>query len=145
MMSQDFDWEKVQDKMEKVLGDEFFSEMTKLVPKRGPEVDVYETEQEVVVVASIPGLPFESDYINIYIEGYKLFIEGNIPCLYPAEHKKIKSERFFGPFKREVSLPFNVSIEGIDAKYKKGLLNIHVPKKKGDKNTKIPVQYGELE
>jgi HSP20 family protein len=57
------------------------------------------------------------------------------------EEKMQRQERFVGRFQRSISLPSNVSSEGIKATYKNGVLEIRMPKIKPDTKKKIDVDF----
>jgi HSP20 family protein len=92
-----------------------------------PAVDINETEKEVVVTAELPGVSDKD--IELTLVGDILTIRGNKK----TEHEeKIGDsyyvERRFGSFTRSLRLPFDVSDEKVDAKFKNGVLTIHLPK-----------------
>lgn len=104
-------------------------------------VDVYETENEVVATCDIPGLEKKED-VNIDIENNILSISGTINKINEVKEEQMhRQERFYGRFHRSISLPSNVSSEGIQAKYKNGVLEIHMPKVQGDTKRRIDVQF----
>jgi len=88
-------------------------------------VAVYETDDEFVVTASVPGLKPED--VEITFEDGSLTIRGEIKP--PLENVNyVICERAYGPFSR--TLNFNVPIEAdkIEATVQNGLLTITVPK-----------------
>lgn len=88
-------------------------------------VDVYETDDEFVVTASVPGLKPED--VEITFEDGSLTIRGEIKP--PLENVNyVICERAYGPFSR--TLNFNVPIEAdkIEATVQNGLLTVTVPK-----------------
>lgn len=92
-----------------------------------PAVDIDETEKEVVVTAELPGVSDKD--VEVTLAGDILTIRGDKK----AEHEEKNGdsyyvERRFGSFSRSLRLPFDVSDEKVDAKFKDGVLTIHVPK-----------------
>lgn len=142
MGNREFDFRGMQDKLQKVLGEDFMTEMNKFIPKKGPSIDMFETEENVYVVAELPGISPNDQNINLRLEGYKLFIEGVIPFSYPVK-ELIQSERFFGKFKREIVLPYSIMNEGVHATYKKGLLVITIPKREEGEKDQIYIDFDD--
>lgn len=92
-----------------------------------PAVDIDETEKEVVVTAELPGVSDKD--VEVTLAGDILTIRGDKK----AEHEEKNGdsyyvERRFGSFSRSLRLPFDASDEKVDAKFKDGVLTIHVPK-----------------
>jgi HSP20 family protein len=88
---------------------------------------MYETPDEVVVRAEMPGL--DKDSIDVKVRGNYLIIKG----VKKQENKEEKenvffSESFYGEFQRVIPLPVEVKEEGIEAIYDKGILEIRLPK-----------------
>ncbi|WP_051318181.1 Hsp20/alpha crystallin family protein [Cohnella thermotolerans] len=125
-----------------VLGEEFWQELGELLPNAGPRVDMYETPSAVVVLAELPGLQ-SPEQVRVRLYGQTLELEGDLPCPYPVTGNRIAlSERFFGHFRRSLSLPKPVSPDAIAARYAKGLLIVNLPIDGSDKQTSIPVEFG---
>jgi HSP20 family protein len=92
-----------------------------------PAVDIDETEKEMVITAELPGVSDKD--VEVSLVGDMLIIKGEKK----AEHEQKDGdsyymERRFGSFSRSVRLPFEVSDEKVDAKFKDGVLTIHLPK-----------------
>ena len=92
-----------------------------------PRIEMYETPDEVVVRAEMPGL--DKDSIDVKVRGNYLIIKG----VKKQENKEEKenvffSESFYGEFQRVIPLPVEVKEEGIEAIYDKGILEIRLPK-----------------
>jgi len=88
-----------------------------------PAIDVYETDDSVVVIVEIAGL--EEDDIEVMVKGNNLVIKGirgDRSALRRRRYHQIEIRR--GPFEREVSLPATVEPEQISAYYENGLLEI---------------------
>ncbi|CAM3823894.1 Hsp20/alpha crystallin family protein [Cohnella lubricantis] len=125
-----------------VLGEDFWQEIGELLPNSGPRIDIYYTQQSVVVLAELPGLQ-RTDQVKIQLRGQTIELEGEIPCLYPVTRNRISlSERFFGPFRRTLQLPKPVRTEPIKAKYAEGLLIVTFPIDEADRQTEIPIEFG---
>lgn len=105
------------------------------------DIDLYETENEVVAACDIPGLEKKED-VNIDIENNVLTISGSLNRTHEVKEENMhRKERFFGRFHRSVSLPSAVSSEGVTATYRNGVLEIRMPKLKGDTKKRIDIQF----
>jgi HSP20 family protein len=92
-----------------------------------PRVEMYETPDEVVVKAEMPGL--DKDSIDVKVRGNYLIIKGVKKQEKKDERENVFfSESFYGEFQRIVPLPVEVKEEGIEAIYDKGILEIRLPK-----------------
>jgi HSP20 family protein len=104
-----------------------------------PAVDLIDKKDEVVLRADLPGL--EQKDIQVNIEDGTLSIRGE-----RKEEREAKdedyyvSERWAGAFSRTVALPPGVDPEKIQAKFKSGVLEIHLPKTKEAKGRTIEVK-----
>jgi len=123
------DFERIRERMEQawrqVLGPPGSPRFG--TPLIEPSVDVYETEEEVVVVVEIPGISEEE--VEIMVDGRRLVLSGERKPG-AAEQKRLYSqmEICHGPFRRELLLPAEVNAEEARAGYSQGLLQIVLPK-----------------
>jgi HSP20 family protein len=89
-----------------------------------PAVDVFETENELVVKADLPDLQ-EKD-IDIRVENNTLTIRGERKFEQQVhEDKYLRIERAYGTFTRSFSLPNTLNAEAIHAEYRNGVLTEH--------------------
>ncbi|SHK24207.1 Hsp20/alpha crystallin family protein [Desulforamulus aeronauticus] len=106
-----------------------------------PNIDVYETENEVVATCDIPGLEKKED-VTIDIDNNLLLISGAVNKVNEMKEEHLhRQERFFGRFQRSISLPTRVSSEGVKATYKNGVLEIRMPKFPSDTKKRIDVDF----
>lgn len=110
-----------------------------------PAVDIYETENELVLTAELPGID-EKD-VEIKIEDNTLSIKGERKFEKETKEENYhRIERAYGSFFRSFSLPHYVDQEKISAEFENGLLRIHMPKKAEVKPRKVKIlkpQSGE--
>jgi HSP20 family protein len=106
-----------------------------------PEVDVTETDKEFRVTAEVPGMD-EQDLEVSYFGG-GLMIKGEKR----EEHEEQKgdfyrSERQFGAFERTIPLPSDIDPDKAKASFKKGVLEITLPKTEEARSHRktIPIQ-----
>ena len=100
-------------------------------------VDVYTTEEAIVVLASLPGLT--ADDVEIGLEGDTLTIRGEIKP--PSEdHDYVIKERGYGVVARTLTLNVPVSPEKAEATFENGVLTLTLPKAEAIKPKKIEVK-----
>jgi HSP20 family protein len=103
------------------------------------EVDIDERDDEFVVRAETPG--FGPDEINVETSGRLLTIKAE-----KQEKKKGKKgngaveQETYRSFFRSITLPDGVQRDKIEAKYRNGLLEVHIPKSDEAKPKRIAVQ-----
>src|SRR5487761_1655633 len=84
-----------------------------------PAVDIYETENELVVKADLPEVQ-EKD-IDVRVENNTLTIRGERKFESQVDQENyLRVERAYGTFTRSFSLPNTVNTEGIRAEYQNG-------------------------
>jgi len=92
-----------------------------------PLVDMYQTEDEVVVKATVPGV--KPDDLHITVTGDVLTIRGEV-----KEEKDEKNatyhlrERRSGAFSRSIPLPTSVEADKAKAVFENGVLTLTLPK-----------------
>ncbi len=106
-----------------------------------PRVDVYQTENDVVVKAEIPGVSKED--LDLYIDENSINFSGQTKR--ESEFKDenaYRAERYYGSLSRTIPLPVEVRAEQAKAEYKDGILSITVPKAEPlkTKRRKIDIQ-----
>ena len=93
-----------------------------------PRLDVAETKNKYEIKAELPGID-EKD-INLSYDDGLLTISGEKKSESEEKEKGYYlKECSYGSFSRSVRLPDNISEDKIEAKFKKGVLTIDVPKK----------------
>jgi HSP20 family protein len=103
-----------------------------------PSVDIYETEQELVLRADLPGLT-EKD-IDLRIENNMLTIRGERQFEKNVkEENYLRVERAFGSFSRSFTLPNTVNPDAIKAEYKDGVLTVTLPKREESKPRQVKI------
>jgi HSP20 family protein len=108
-----------------------------------PPVDVAETEKNWTVSVQLPGLS-EKD-IAVQILGNQLVVSGERKWEDEKKGKEFhRVESQYGSFQRSIALPENARLDpdSIAASYKKGILEITIPKVEPTPAAKIPVKAG---
>ncbi len=92
-----------------------------------PVVDIEETDKEYLIKAELPDVPKE--YVKVEMLDGVLTIEGERKREKEEKGKKFhKVERSYGKFVRQFALPVEVEAAKIQAEFKDGMLNVHLPK-----------------
>ncbi len=112
---------------------------------REPLVDVFDTEDEVIVTAEVPGL--DKDDIKVYATGNRLEISSEkAPEVAKKEKEEreekgnyIYRERSVGRFYRSITLPATVNPDKSKTSYKHGVLEVRLPKTEVTKRTSIKI------
>jgi HSP20 family protein len=109
------------------------------VEVRVPALDVYETDDEVVLKAETPGL--SKDQIEVTLTDSTLTVSGEKKK--EAEVKEpnyYRSERSFGSFSRTVHLPAEVKSAEAKATFKDGVLEVRLPKTEAARRKAVKVK-----
>lgn len=92
-----------------------------------PAIDMYQTDDEIVVKAALPGV--KADEVQINITGEVLTLKGEIK---QEEDKKEKAwhihEQRYGSFERSIALPTDVVADKAKAEFENGILTVTLPK-----------------
>ncbi len=103
-----------------------------------PRVDIYETEDTVVLLADMPGVNENS--VDITLEKNILTINGYANPQAPENFEPAYAEYHFGNYERTFALSDEVDREQIEATVKNGVLRLIMPKAETAKTRKITVK-----
>ena len=104
-----------------------------------PAVDVQETDQEYLIKADLPDVKKEDVKVEL-LDG-TLTIEGERQQEKEEKGKKFhKIEREYGKFLRRFAMPSEVDASKVQADFKNGVLNVHLPKSATAKPKAIDVK-----
>ena len=101
-------------------------------------VDVYQTEDDIVIRSTIAGAKIED--IDIQVTKDMITIKG----MRKAE-EQVSAEGFFhrelygGAFSRAIILPVDVEPDGAKASYKNGILTVRLPKLEKSRTKKLKI------
>lgn len=102
-------------------------------------VDVYESDNELVVTANVPGVKPED--IDISVQGDTLTIKGETHSEATSrEENYYRRERRFGAFYRQLLLPRPVKSEAAEAEFENGVLRLRIPLAEEARERKIPIK-----
>jgi HSP20 family protein len=132
----------LQEQINRVFGDVVgrAGEESNLTPW-APSVDIYETENELVVKADLPDVNPQD--LDIRVENNILTIRGDRKFETKVnEENYLRIERAYGSFSRSFSLANSVKSEAIKADYQNGVLTLSLPKREEAKPKQIKVNVG---
>lgn len=111
----------------------------KLAADFTPRVDIFQTENDIVVKAELPGIS-EQDPLDIRVTPVSVTIRGEIKQEKTCETEQCcHQECYCGTFLRVIALPAEVFAEKSHAEYANGLLTITLPKKKENNGYSLKV------
>jgi HSP20 family protein len=106
-----------------------------------PPIDIYETEEGLVLVADLPGVKTET--LDLQVQDNKLTLFGRVEDDTPSTAIPIHQEYGVGDFLRSFILPDEVDHDRISAKLSHGVLKVILPKAKRAEPRKISIDEGE--
>jgi HSP20 family protein len=132
----------IRDEMNRVLSEAFGrgqnDESAWFSGAWSPPVDIYETDEALVMKAELPG--FAKDDINIEMKDHTLVIKGERKREDEVKEGSYhRTERVYGAFQRSFMLPTTVDQEKIKASYKDGVLELRFPKVQAAQPKRIAV------
>lgn len=103
-----------------------------------PAVDIFETENELVVKADLPEV--EQKDIDVRVENQTLTISGERSFAHEQTSKGYhRIERGYGKFTRSFAVPQSFDTEKVGAAFRNGVLTVTLPKKEAAKPKQIKV------
>ncbi len=132
----------LQDRMNKLFEESFRRFRSTDLDLAGgfvPAVDIYETDNEIVLKAEIPGVSKED--IKIEVQDGVITLKGEKKVEKEVKEENYhRIERAYGSFQRSFSLPSNVDRDRIKAAYKDGVLEVVLPKKEEAKPREVKIE-----
>ncbi len=117
----------LQDKMERFFENDGIS-LSSIAQVWLPPIDMFETADEVMIRAEIPGV--EEKDVRIELSGNYITLQGQRRLKTGCE-RYLHMERSYGPFQRTFRLPVVVTKEAVHAEYRFGVLTVSIQKQKG--------------
>jgi HSP20 family protein len=144
------EFDRMQRQMDDVVGRFFgFTPLSNLIPPTpgtgysdfGFSVDLYETDEELVLIAPVPGLA--PGDLNIEATADTLTISGERKPFYQNEKATRHTQSWWstgqGSFRSSFTLPVEIDPNGIQANYRHGVLELHLPKSEAAKPKAVKV------
>lgn len=91
-----------------------------------PAIDLYQTEDEVVVKAALPG--FRPDDVQLSVENNVLTLRGEFKPQNGQNATYHIHEQRHGSFERSIPLPVDVETDKAQADFENGILTVTLPK-----------------
>jgi HSP20 family molecular chaperone IbpA len=105
-----------------------------------PAVDIFETEQEITLLADMPGVP--ANNIGIDLKDGVLTLTGNVTSWESREESDVLVEFEVGKYYRQFALSDFIAQDRIEAKLEDGTLRLSLPKAEKAIPRQIPVSAG---
>ena len=103
-----------------------------------PPVDIYETEDAIVLKAELPGV--DAKDVEVRVEDNTLYLKGERKFEKEVKEQNYhRVERSYGSFARSFSLPNSISTDQVKAEFKDGLLTLTMPKREEAKPKTIKI------
>ncbi len=104
-----------------------------------PPVDIYETDENIVLKAELPGI--ERKDITLEVKENILTLKGDRKFEKEVKQENYhRVERSYGSFQRSFSLPSNIKRDRVEAEFKDGILEVTLPKAEVAKPKQIKVE-----
>lgn len=104
-----------------------------------PAIDIVAQKGGLLVKADLPGV--DDNNVEISINDGVLTVSGKREEeILEDSESCVRSERFFGSFVRQFSLPRNVNVDEVKAIFSKGVLKIELPYTEEAKEKKIAIE-----
>lgn len=97
-----------------------------------PDIDVFETETEIVVLAEIAGI--RSEDLRVTVDGEELRISGVRRVPERTDVKRLlQIEITAGPFERRLRIPIAFDRERVSAHLADGFLTVSLPRRRAER------------
>jgi HSP20 family protein len=104
--------------------------------------DLFETNEELILIAPMPGLKVED--LNIEATADSIAIRGERKPFYTNENAKQLTQSYWsasqGPFEVSYRLPADVDPARVEAQYRQGVLELHIPKSAATRPVSVKVK-----
>ncbi|MBI2863158.1 MAG: Hsp20/alpha crystallin family protein [Chloroflexi bacterium] len=128
----------IRQAMDQLFDDSFLRPQAAWVTPEMPTIDMYETDDSLVVKATLPGVKPED--VDISVTGDTLTVKGESKADQEVKRENyIRKERRHGSFSRAIALPLPVQVDKAQALYENGVLTLTLPKAEEIKPKSIKV------
>lgn len=104
-----------------------------------PAVDMYQTDTDVVVKASLPGM--KSEDVDISVTGDVITLKGEHKEEHEmSEENYFRKEMRYGSFTRSLPIPVPVNVDKAEAEFQDGVLTVKMPKTEESKPKTVKVK-----
>ncbi len=105
---------------------------------RTPPIDIYETEDGLMLRADLPGVTPES--LELQVQDNKLTLFGRVESELPDDSRLVHQEYHVGDFLRSFILSADLDHDRISARLSDGVLQLNLPRSEQTRPRKIHVQ-----
>jgi HSP20 family protein len=134
-------WSNLRDELNSFFELPFWSSFAhtgQLFTGWSPALDLYQSNDNVIAVAELPGMRKED--IEISLHDGTLTISGERKRENSSNGEKAeRTERYVGTFRRSIALPTRVDASKVSATYRDGILTVTLPKAEEAKPKQIQV------
>ena len=102
-----------------------------------PPINIFQKGDDFVAVVELPGI--NKDDLQIEAKENTIRIFGNKAITYEKDASVHRRERLSGVFNRTISIPIQINPDGIRAKYRDGVLALHIPRAESEKPRTIKI------
>ncbi|MFO7970772.1 MAG: Hsp20/alpha crystallin family protein [Desulfobacterales bacterium] len=138
------DFDQLDPQIEKTIDDMFrpIRPMFMLSARKWkPQMDIYETPDQILILAEIAGVKKEDLELEISKKAVRIY--GSRAEFPRGENAKYRlAEIQYGRFERTLYLPAPIDPEVVSASYSNGFLQIRLAKSSLDNTRKIPISEG---
>ena len=106
-----------------------------------PAVNVWSNEDAVILTAEVPGIDPETLDVTVKEDTVTIRGQRDVAELQEGENY-LRQERGTGPFVRSFRLPFQVNDSAAEAEYRRGILQLKLPRSEASKPKQISVKAG---
>lgn len=104
-----------------------------------PLINIWINADEAVLTTEIPGIDAKS--VDISVAGKTVTVRGSRePEKEEGAQTYHRRERWYGQFSKTLELPFNVEADAVEARFRKGVLKVTLPKAHAEKPRTIKVK-----
>lgn len=107
-------------------------------PVVSPAVDVYENQEELLIIADLPGV--SSDALSVNLEDDRLTIVGRRQALCTEDTPVLMGGGRAFDFKRVFTVPDAIDADKITAELESGVLQLHLPRHERAKPRRIAIR-----
>lgn len=102
-----------------------------------PQVDIFETDEELTLFADMPGVASEN--VDLRFENGELIVQGRVPKR-QRQDNVLLNEYHEGDYYRVFQVHESIDSTRIEAECKNGVLTVHLPKQESAKPRKVQVK-----
>jgi HSP20 family molecular chaperone IbpA len=103
-----------------------------------PAVDIYETDESLVLVANMPGVDEQS--VDVTLDRNVLTIYGRVQPYLPQGYSLLYAEYGVGDYRRSFTINNQIDWEHIEGKMDNGVLTLTLPKAEFARTRKINIK-----